>query len=182
MAKLVSKVYGDALMEAALEHQEVDALFDEAKALMEVWKENPELAVLLDNPKVVKEEKLEVLERVFNNRISPDMLGFLTTAVEKGRHKEIPSILEYFIGQVKEVKKIGTAFVSSAVELSSAQKAQVRERLLATTSYEEFELHYTVDPSLIGGMVIRIGDRVVDSSIKTQIYELQKELTRIQLA
>ena len=93
MAKLVSKVYGDALMEAALEHQEVDVLFDEAKALMEVWKENPDLAVLLDNPKVVKEEKLGVLERVFCDRISPDMLGFLTIAVEKGRHKEIPSIL-----------------------------------------------------------------------------------------
>lgn len=66
MAKLVSKVYGDALMEAALEHQEVDVLFDEAKALMEVWKENPDLAVLLDNPKVVKEEKLGVLERVLS--------------------------------------------------------------------------------------------------------------------
>ena len=70
MAKLVSKVYGDALMEAALEHQEVDVLFDEAKALMEVWKENPDLAVLLDNPKVVKEEKLGVLERVFCDHCS----------------------------------------------------------------------------------------------------------------
>ena len=68
------------------------------------------------------------------------------------------------------------------MELSSAQKAQVKERLLSTTRYKEFEIHYTVDASLIGGMVIRIGDRVVDSSIKTQIYELQKELTRIQLA
>lgn len=182
MAKLVSKVYGDALMEAALEHQEVDALFEEAKTLNEVWKENPELAVLLDNPKVVKEEKTEVLKRVFCDRISPDMLGFLTTAVEKGRHKEIPSILEYFISQVKEYKKIGTAYVSSAVELSDAQKAQVKKQLLATTSYEEFDLNFTVEPSLIGGMVIRIGDRVVDSSIKTQLYELQKELTRIQLA
>lgn len=182
MAKLVSKVYGDALMEAALEGQRVDALYEEAKSLAEVWEENPELAALLDNPKVVKEEKLELLENVFRNRISLEMLGFLTTVVEKGRHKEIPSILEYFIGQVKEYKKIGIAYVTSAVSLSNAQKAQVKERLLATTQYVEFEIHYTVDPSLIGGMVIRIGDRVVDSSIKTQLYELQKELMNIQLA
>lgn len=182
MAKLVSKVYGDALMEAALESQEIDSLFEEAKSLTEVWRENPDMAVLLDNPKVAKEEKLDVLKRIFSNRISPAMLGFLTTAVDKGRHKEIPSILEYFIGQVKEYKKIGTAFVASAVELSDKQKSQIREKLLATTRYEEFEIIYTVDSSLIGGMVIRIGDRVMDSSIKTQLYELQKELSRIQLA
>ncbi|MDO5418149.1 MAG: ATP synthase F1 subunit delta [Lachnospiraceae bacterium] len=182
MAKLVSKVYGDALMEAALEQGELDSLFEEAGALKEVWKENPELSALLDNPKVVKEEKLELLKTVFCDRISPDMLGFLTTAVEKGRHKEIPSILEYFIGQVKEYKKIGIAYVTSAVALSDAQKAQVKERLLSTTSYVEFEIHYTVDASLIGGMVIRIGDRVVDSSIKTQLYQLEKELLKIQLA
>ncbi len=182
MAKLVSKVYGDALLEAALEGQRVDALYEEAKSLAGVWEENPELAALLDNPKVVKEEKLELLENVFRNRISLEMLGFLITVVEKGRHKEIPSILEYFIGQVKEYKKIGIAYVASAVSLSDAQKAQVKERLLATTQYVEFEIHYTVDPSLIGGMVIRIGDRVVDSSIKTQLHELQKELMNIQLA
>ncbi len=182
MAKLAAKVYGDALMEVALEGQKVDALYDEAKALAGVWEENRPLAALLDNPKVVKEEKLELLETIFRDRVSPDMLGFLTTVVEKGRHKEIPSILECFIGQVKEYKRIGTAYVASAVSLNDAQKAQVKERLLSTTRYVEFEIHYTVDPSLIGGMVIRIGDRVVDSSIKTQLYQLQKELANIQLA
>ncbi len=182
MAKLVSKVYGDALMETALEGQKLDAFYEEAKALAQVWEENRPLASLLDNPKVVKEEKLEILDNIFRGRLSPDMLGFLTTVVEKGRHKEIPSILEYFISQVKEHKKIGIAYVASAVSLSDAQKAQVKERLLATTGYVEFEIAYTVDPSLIGGMVIRIGDRVVDSSIKTQLYELQKTLLEIQLA
>ena len=87
-----------------------------------------------------------------------------------------------FIAQVKEYKKIGTADVTSAVELSSAQKTQVKEKLLATTRYVEFEMNYNVDPSLIGGMIIRIGDRVVDSSIKTQLYELKKELLNVQLA
>lgn len=182
MAKLVSKVYGDALMEVALDGQKVDALYGEAKALDSVWEENPELAALLDNPKVVKEEKQELLEKVFRDRLSPEMFGFLTTIVEKGRHKEIRQILAYFIGQVKEYKKIGTAHVASAVALSDAQKAQVKERLLETTQYVDFEIEHIVDPSLIGGMVIRIGDRVVDSSIKTQLYELQKKLYDIQLA
>ena len=83
---------------------------------------------------------------------------------------------------MKEYKKIGTAYVTSAVELKDAQKAQIKEKLLATTQYVEFEMNYEVDPSLIGGMIIRIGDRVVDSSIKTQLYELKKQLMDVQLA
>jgi F-type H+-transporting ATPase subunit delta len=55
-------------------------------------------------------------------------------------------------------------------------------RLLATTGYVDFEIDYIVDESLIGGMVIRIGDRVVDSSIKTKLDEFAKDLKKIQLA
>ena len=55
------------------------------------------------------------------------------------------------------------------------------QRLLDTTDYKKMEMHYNVDESLIGGMVVRIGDRVVDSSIKTKLNELQKELLKVQL-
>ena len=92
------------------------------------------------------------------------------------------SILEYFIQRVKEFKKIGAAYVTSAVELGAEQKAALEKRLLETTGYVQFEMHYDVDASLLGGMVIRIGDRVVDSSIKTRLYELKKELSALQLA
>ena len=58
------------------------------------------------------------------------------------------------------------------MELTDAQKEECREELLETTDYVSFEMHYKVDPDLIGGMVIRIGDRVVDSSVvKTKIYK-----------
>ena len=58
----------------------------------------------------------------------------------------------------------------------------IEQRLLDTTQYVEFEMEYSVDPSLIGGLVIRIGDRVVDSSIKTQINELHRSLSKLQLS
>ena len=82
---------------------------------------------------------------------------------------------------VKEEKKIGIAYIATAVELSEAQKEAVMQRLLQTTKYESFEMNYQVDASLIGGMVIRIGDRVVDTSIKTKLYELSKSLKKIQV-
>ena len=182
MAKLVSKVYGDALFEAAREQKSLDTLFEEAKALKTVFQENQELIGLLNHPQIVKEEKLSIMGACFQNRISDEMMGFLTTVVDKGRQKDLPAILTYFTDRVKEFKKIGTASVTTAVELSAAQKKQVTEKLLAVTEYVEFEMQYLVDPSLIGGMVIRIGDRVVDSSIKTQLRELKRRLMSVQLS
>ena len=182
MAKLVSKVYGDALMQAAREKDKLDSIFEEAKTLCQVFGENQDLIHLLDHPQVVMEEKIQMIRIVFQGNVSDELMGFLTAIVDKGRQNEILSILDYFIGQVKEEKRIGRAQVTSAVELTAKQKEQVKEKLLATTRYVEFEMNYIVDPSLIGGMVIRIGDRVVDSSIKTQLYELKKQLFEVQLA
>lgn len=181
MAKLVSKIYGDALFEEALEKQEVDALFEEVKALLSIWHENEDLAGLLDNPKIGKEDKTGIIKEVFSGRISDTLLFFLIIIVEKGRQKEINAICNYFISTVREYKKIGVAHVTSAVELKADQKAQLEKKLLDTTSYVEFEMNYSVDPAIIGGLVIRIGDRVIDSSIKTQIYELRRSLSKLQL-
>ena len=71
--------------------------------------------------------------------------------------------------------------IINSTELSDAQKAAVEKRLLETTKYVKFEMHYDVDSELIGGMVIRIGDRVVDSSVRTKLYDLTRELSKIQL-
>ena len=101
--------------------------------------------------------------------------------VEKDHYDEMNSVFEYFVGRVKEYKNIGTAYVTSAVELTDAQKKAVESKLLATTKYVEFEMHFDVDATLIGGMQIRIGDRVVDSSIKNKLNDLTRELSRITI-
>ena len=105
----------------------------------------------------------------------------MTLLVTKGRTEDMLSVFDYFIDLVKEEKKIGKAYVTTAVSLSDTQKEKVEEKLLHTTKYESFEMNYSVDESLIGGMVIRIGDRVVDSSIKTKLYELTRELRNVQI-
>jgi F-type H+-transporting ATPase subunit delta len=68
------------------------------------------------------------------------------------------------------------------VELNPAKKDEVHKKLLATTSYREIEIIYQVDPSLIGGMTVRINDRVIDSSIKTKLEKMERSLLAIQLA
>ena len=181
MAKLISKTYGDALFELALEENRIDDYVEEVNAMSLIFKENPELSKLLDHPKISKEEKIQVIGSVFDGRVSRELVGLINMIVEKGRNDAIEEIFRYFIDRVKEYKNIGVASVVSAVELSADQKANVEKRLLETTKYVQFEISYEVDKDLIGGMVIRIGDRVVDSSIRTRIYELTKELAKIQI-
>ncbi|MCI8960543.1 MAG: F0F1 ATP synthase subunit delta [Lachnospiraceae bacterium] len=181
MAKLVSKVYGDALFEAAMDRNKVDALYEEVCALVPIFHDNPELMALLGNPQIVKEEKAAIMNQVFSGRIQEELMGFLNIIVGKDRQSDLIPVFEYFIQRVKEYKRIGTVFVSSAMELRAEQRARLEEKLLATTSYASLEMNYQVDPSLIGGIVVRIGDHVVDGSIRTRLYGLKKELSSLQI-
>lgn len=181
MAKLASKVYGDALFQLAVEEHRVDEVMEEILAVDAVLKENPELTRLMEHPDIVKEEKEKLIENCFKGRVSDDVTGFLVTVVRKGRYQELPSIFTYLISQMKEYKKIGIAQVDSAMELSPQWKKKIEETLLVTTRYETMEITYRVDKSLLGGMVIRLGDRVVDSSLKHKLETLKGQLLKITL-
>lgn len=182
MAKLVESSYGEALFELAVEKNELDSMAEQVTLLAQAFAENPELAKLLNHPKISKEEKISVVENIFKGRFSDDIVGFLVIIVEKDRSSEIEGIFDYFQAKVREYKKIGVARVTSAVELSAEQKQRVVEKLLQQTSYESFEVEYSVDASLIGGMVIRIGDRVVDSSIRTKLDNMTRKLRKVSVS
>lgn len=181
MAKLISKTYGDALFELAVEEGKIDVLLEETRQLQKVLSENIEFGRMMNHPKIIKEEKIQVAKNVFEGRISDELLGLLTIVIAKDRYKDIDTILDYFIGEVKKYQGIGIATVTTAVPLKEAQCKKIEQKLLDTTEYTEMEMHYNLDASLIGGMMIRIGDRVVDSSIKTKLNELQKELLKVQI-
>ena len=121
--------------------------------------ENPELFALMRHPKIVKEEKVKIIESIFTDEVCAELVGLLRMIVEKDHFAQIGKVLAYFDDQVKEYKSIGTAYVTTAMELSDAQKAAVVKRLLETTKYVTFEMHYEVDSAIIGGMIIRASDR-----------------------
>ena len=181
MAKLISKTYGDALFELAVEKNKVDVLLEEIEQLKQVLSENEEFGRLMNHPRIIKEEKIQVVKDVFEGRVSEEILGFLTIVITKDRYRDIDAIIDYFIAEVKRYKGIGIATVTTAVPLREEQRKKVEQKLLDTTQYTKMEMHYEVDGSLIGGMVVRIGDRVVDSSVRTKLSELQKELLKVQL-
>lgn len=181
MAKLVAKAYGEALFELAMEKQNPEEFLEEAQGILQILEENPEFDKLMKHPKISKPEKEEVVETVFAERVSREMTGFLKLIVHKERYHEVKNIIRYFAERLREERGIGVAYVTTAVDLSDDRKEAVKRKLLETTSYKVMEVHYKVDPAIIGGMIIRIKDRVVDSSVRTKLEEMKKQLLQIQL-
>ena len=182
MAKLISKTYAQALFELAVEENKSLEVLNEVTELLEVIRQNKEFERFMNHPKIPKDEKLQVVKNIFDDRLSKEIVGFLITIIEKDRYSEIQAILFEVIESIKEYNNIGTAYVTTAIALEDKEKNNIENRLLATTKYKTIECNYSVDKSLIGGMVIRMGDKVVDSSIRTKLEKLERELLAIRFA
>ena len=176
MAKQVSKTYGSALFEVAMENNALDTTLEEVLFVKQTFLENEDLNKLLLHPNIEKEEKIKVIENIYKGKVSDELTGLMTMLITKGHQKDFLSVFDYVIDSIKEEKGIGVAYISSAIELSKDQKDRIEQKLLATTKYRAIEGNYKVEKDLIGGLVIRIADTVVDSSLKTQIANLSTSL------
>lgn len=176
MAKQVSKTYGSALFEVAMENHTLDTTLEEVLFVKQTFLENEELGKLLLHPNIEKEEKIKVIENIYKGKISDEITGLMTMLVTKGHLRDFVPVFDYVIRAIKEEKGIGVAYISSAMELNKEQKGKIEQKLLETTKYQEIEGVYQIDRTLIGGLVIRIQDTIVDSSLKTQIANLSKTL------
>ena len=181
MAKLAANVYGDALFDLAVEHQMTDQLFEEAGAVRKILLADKDLNQVMAHQGISRQEKVSVMEKILDGRVSKEMAGFLRIVLEKDRYQETKAMLDYFEARIKDYKKIGVVYISTPMEVSEIQKKQIEEKILATSPYETLECHYSVEPELMGGMVIRIKDRVVDSSLKTQLERMSKDLLHLQI-
>ena len=181
MAKSAITTYGEALFQIAVESSSCLPMLEEVTELKKILSDNPELGSVMLNPRFSKEEHSEIISNVFKGRIADKLFSFLELLVNKGRYNYLEEILDYFVSRVKEHLHIGQASVTSAIEIDEEMKKRIKEKLLSTTDYKEIEIEYITDPSLIGGMVIRIKDRIVDNSVRTKIENISRDLHKIQL-
>ena len=173
MAKLVSKVYGDALFSLAVEENRVDELWDETRAMKQVLSENPEMTM---------EKKMDVLQEVFQKELSQDMMGLLHVLVKKGRIGELIPVLAYFNECAMAYKKIGKVQIQTPMPLSEEQKKKIEQKLLEVSEYETLSVDYEIDKSLLGGIVIRIGNQVLDNSIRAKLDAMTRDLSKVRLS
>lgn len=179
MAELVAKRYGAAIFELAKEEDAVEVLETEILAVRESFQDR-ELVDFLSHPKIALHEKIELLETSLTGRIGHDLLGLLILVVKKNRYDHIADILEEVVELIDVHHGRVKAYISSPDALSVENKSSIIHELAALTHKEILPI-YEVDPSLIGGLVIRIGDRIVDNSIKGHLHSLSKQMLQTKI-
>lgn len=181
MDSRVSKIYGDAYVSVKAEETDLQKALDEVQAVRSIFCSDPELIRFLCHPQVTKEEKMNTVEKIFQGRVCEDLIGFLMIIIKKGRCKELEEIFGYVAGKIKKLLGIGELHVTSAVPLKKEQKEKIQQKVLESSEYEVLETTYEVDETIIGGLILRMDDRIVDNSISTRLSAMGKHLSQIQL-
>ena len=201
MARLVSKIYGDALFEFAKEQNQSEMMFEQALDIIDVLSVNGDVKDFLTNPKLSIDEKIKFVRDLFADNIWNGPIGktnkffnlngtkgddlkiidFIAIVINKGRQNELLPILRHFTHLVLSDKNIGEAEVVSASELNDEKKDALTKKLIASTKYDDFIVDYKVDKSLIAGLKIKIDDKVFDKTYKTKIFDIQKSLRGLKL-
>lgn len=172
----VAAPYAQALLSIAKSQDSVDSLSQIAADLLTLLKESDNLSAFLTNPIANKDAKKGVLAQVLGDDTNPQMKNFLLLLVDRGRIYLVEPILQQFQALVRELKQTVLAEVTSAVELTDEQKETVRQKVQSMTSANAVELETSVDADLLGGVIIQIGSKVLDASIRGQLRRISLQL------
>lgn len=173
MASSVARRYTQALTEIAQEENGFDAWQQDLATLTELVSDEEVLAYL-ESPGVQLEQKLDAVDKVLTS-IQPEARNFFHILIERRRLHELREIAAQFDEAVLAARGIVLAHVTTADALDDAGKALVRERLSSMMG-KDVELRLHQDPGIIGGIVARIGDQVIDGSVVNQLRRLRANL------
>lgn len=172
----VLEPYAEALMSVADTHEITSRLGEDVTGLLDALKSSADLQEFLDNPVVKAEDKKAVLQQI-SNSLGGDgfhsyTLNFLNILVDRRRIRFLEGICQHYQALLRKRNKTVVAEVTSAVELNDTQKHSVREKVVAMTSAEQVEIDTKIDTNLIGGVIIKVGSQVIDSSLRGQLRRI----------
>ncbi|MGV3486744.1 MAG: ATP synthase F1 subunit delta [Planctomycetaceae bacterium] len=173
-AEQVGKTYARALISAAASAGVADQVLDQLQVLVDEYLAGSDkLAAALASPRIDEAEKSRVIDRIFANEFHPVLVNFLKVMGKRGRLGYIAAVRNAANLLRDEMLGRLVAEVRTAVPMDDATRSLVTSRLEAAMK-KQVRLQETVDPDLIGGMIVRIGDTVFDSSVANQIDKMAR--------
>ncbi|MBI1289146.1 MAG: ATP synthase F1 subunit delta [Flavobacteriales bacterium] len=170
----VASRYAKAFLDLVSEKGKLDEALKDMELLIGTVSENRDLLLLLKSPVVHTEKKVSILKSIFEKNLSEASMLFVTLVTKKRREGTLLEIAKEFIAQYKQMKNITTANVSSAAVLSADAKKRILD-IVQKQVGGTVELQEEVNPDLIGGFVLRIGDQQLDTSILAKVNSLRQE-------
>ncbi len=174
MAKTASaRRHAQAVFQIALEKGELDKWQADLETITSALKD-PQLAGLLGNPKLRFGEKAKMLQSILSG-VSPLALNLVYLLVVKNRLRIMDGLVDEYKSLVNAYYGRETAEVSTAISLSDEEKEKVKGKLAGVTG-KELVVNTIVNPDIMGGMVARVGDKLIDGSVRTRLKELRRDL------
>ena len=167
--------YAEAAFELGRSDESLDAWSEDLARLSDALA-SPQVETVVRHPAIAFERKQELLRRVVGDEVSPQALNLVLLMIRRGRPKQVPAMVERFNELVRRERGVVRAEVRSALPLEDAEREAISERLRALTG-DAVEINELVDPSLIGGIAVRIGDRLYDASVRSRLERLRARLT-----
>ncbi|MBL1408126.1 ATP synthase F1 subunit delta [Sphingobacterium faecale] len=169
----VASRYAKSLLDLAQEQGHLEAVKSDMEQIAAVIKSSSELQAVLNNPIIKVDKKQNILSALFKDKVRPEVTSFFDIMIRKGRGELVYATSLEFIREYNELKSIVKAEVLSAAALSpenlAALKATIGQQINA-----EVILVNKVDPTLIGGFVVKVGDRQVDASLAGKLNKLER--------
>jgi F-type H+-transporting ATPase subunit delta len=175
----IATPYAEALLQVAESRQETDIVADQVRGLLAIWDGNAELRAAMISPVLEPDAKKAALLALFQDQINPSLQNLLRLLADRQRLPAMDAVLIRFLDLYRDLRRITLARVSSATPLTPEQQAQLNQRVKAIAGTEVVELDVQVDPSLIGGFIVRMGSQVIDASLSGQVRRLGLALAKV---
>ena len=175
--KTVANRYAKAIFELAEENGQLDQTYQELSALRQVFEENDSLAALLSGVDLSLAEKKSLIDALKKDA-SPFVSNLIQMVFDYGRMDDLVAIIDEFERRYDASNKRIHAEVITAVQLDTKQRDQLKAGLAKRLSANEIVLHETVDPSILGGVIIRANNETLDGSLSSKIEQIRRLLVK----
>lgn len=172
----VASRYAKSLIGLAQEQNLLEEVKKDMEVILNACRSSKEFQIVLKSPIIKGDKKLSIFKEAFGSLVSNLTVSFVDILTRKGREIYLEGIAAEYIRQYREIKKIVTAKVITAVPLDDTLRAKIAA--LVKNSASSVEIEEKVDPSIIGGLIVTVGDRQIDASIAGKINALRKDFSK----
>jgi F-type H+-transporting ATPase subunit delta len=174
-----ARAYAQALFELADRDGKLDIFSEQLESIADVFNTQSELRQLMFHPQVKAEVKKDTLRQIFGTDTDQMVMNFLWLLVDRRRITGINTIWRQYRTLVNEARNLEEAEVTTAAPLGNAAQKTLQEKLSALTG-KNIVLHTKIDPQIIGGVIVRMGDKLIDGSVARQLSDLRCTLSSVK--
>jgi F-type H+-transporting ATPase subunit delta len=169
----LARGYAQALFQIARAEGALEQVEDELFRFARILENETRLRESLTDPSLPPEHRAKMVEELLGNKVSPHTINVIAFVVQQGRARELTKIIDSLVELAAEERRKAIAEVRSATPLDEGQREKLKDAIARATG-KQVELKVLVDPSVIGGLLVRVGDQVFDGTVRRRL-EMAKE-------